>query len=310
MNNASHDFIKLCSRLFNQPLIEQQFVGARCISALSVIKTVSTELSAVQVRRRKTLPESYTVDKNLDMDKIWSPPKAAASAPRSGRQYCNAYSYGRMASTISPLQQVFKGDHSTASRYQTIDRNSEMDNILKRRNLALLLLQTRECVVRNFRHILHHYELTEQQWRIIRTLSERETMEQRQIGETCQILSPSLVGVLARMEEIDLVERARVDADQRRVLVSLTAKSQALVQEIAPLIEAQYQNLESGVGSKTVRDLYQALDRFLAKQDIPIAAVELPGRSIERSAAGVKQRRPAAAAIRARTRHAPAKPHR
>jgi homoprotocatechuate degradation regulator HpaR len=149
---------------------------------------------------------------------------------------------------------------------------------LKYRNLPLLLLQARELVIGKFRHILNHYELTEQQWRIIRALSEQDAMEPRQICEVCQILSPSLAGVLARMEEVDLVQRSRVDSDQRRVLVSLTAKSRKLVRDMAPQIERQYRNLEAGIGADSIRELYQVLDHFLAKRELPVTAVDLPAR--------------------------------
>ncbi|MDY7579262.1 homoprotocatechuate degradation operon regulator HpaR [Herbaspirillum sp. RTI4] len=151
-----------------------------------------------------------------------------------------------------------------------------MEKMSKHRNLALLLLQARECVMGNFRRILNHYGLTEQQWRVIRAISDNDApMEQWQICETCQILSPSLAGVLVRMEDMQLVERTRVDTDQRRILVTLLSKSHALIKDISPLIEQQYANLEAGIGAETVASLYQALDGFLSKQDNPIDLVDL-----------------------------------
>jgi homoprotocatechuate degradation regulator HpaR len=147
---------------------------------------------------------------------------------------------------------------------------------LEHRNLALLLLQARECVMGKMRRILNHHGLTEQQWRIIRELSEQESMEQWQICEACQIVSPSLAGVLARMEDMQLVQRSRVDSDQRRIVVALTAKSRGLVSVVAPLIEQQYTYIEAAVGAGAVQHLYRALDDFLAQQDAPVTPVELP----------------------------------
>jgi len=152
-----------------------------------------------------------------------------------------------------------------------------MNKPLKHRNLALLLLQARESVMGNFRRILNHHGLTEQQWRVIRAIHDNGApMEQWQICATCHILSPSLAGVLARMEEMQLVERNRVDTDQRRILVSLTPRSGALIAAIAPLIEQQYAYLEESVGAETVRNLYEALDRFLASQTADVEHVDLP----------------------------------
>src|SRR5690606_25157585 len=153
----------------------------------------------------------------------------------------------------------------------------EMNLSLKHRNLALLLLQARERLMGNFRRILSHHGLTEQQWRVIRAIHDNGApMEQWQICATCHILSPSLAGVLARMEAARLVDRNRVDTDQRRILVSLTDNSRALIDAIAPLVEQQYANVEKSVGIDTVRNLYDALDLFLANESSQVALVDLP----------------------------------
>ena len=155
-----------------------------------------------------------------------------------------------------------------------------MEKTLKHRNLALLLLQARECVMSNFRRILNHHGLTEQQWRVIRAISDNGApMEQWQICATCHILSPSLAGVLVRMEDMQLVQRTRVDTDQRRLLVALTPKSRVLIKAIAPLIEQQYANLEAGMGADNVGNLYDALDRFLTQRDSGIELVDLPAQN-------------------------------
>lgn len=171
-----------------------------------------------------------------------------------------------------------------------------MEETLKHRNLALLLLQARECVMSNFRRILNHHGLTEQQWRVIRAISDNgQAMEQWQICATCHILSPSLAGVLARMEEMQLVERNRVDTDQRRILVSLTSRSRILIRTIAPLIEQQYVKLEENIGMDAVRNLYTALDAFLANQKGPIELVELPAASRRVAARSAPRKRAAGA---------------
>jgi len=132
------------------------------------------------------------------------------------------------------------------------------------RNLPLLLLRAREDVIARFRPILHAHGVTEQQWRILRALAESEprALEPRQICDLCTLSSPSLTGVLARMDELGLVVRRRVDADQRRLLVSLTPKSRAIVRRMAPLVEREYRALEAAVGRELVHDAYALLDRL------------------------------------------------
>jgi homoprotocatechuate degradation regulator HpaR len=131
------------------------------------------------------------------------------------------------------------------------------------RNLPLLLLHARESVIAHFRPILNAHGVTEQQWRIVRALLERGPLEPRQIGEVCRVSSPSLAGVLARMDDLGLVQRERLAHDQRRVRVSLTARSRALANAMAPQIEAVYQAIESHIGSEFIERFYATLDELI-----------------------------------------------
>ncbi len=134
-------------------------------------------------------------------------------------------------------------------------------------NLPLLLLQVREGVLKRFRPLLLAHGFTEQQWRIIRAIHERGALEPREIGLLCGLSSPSLAGVLARMDEAGMVKRTRLKSDQRRVLVALTAQSLRQVDKLAPEINATYDTIESLLGKtqakhliKILRDACAALD--------------------------------------------------
>jgi homoprotocatechuate degradation regulator HpaR len=136
---------------------------------------------------------------------------------------------------------------------------------LKHRNLPLLLLQAREEVFSRFRPLLNDAGVTEQQWRVVRALLERGPMEPREICDICCLSSPSLAGILSRMDELGLVLRERFPNDQRRVLVSVSAKGADLAVQLAPRIEATYKELETLIGQTFARDLYRTLDLLLDK---------------------------------------------
>jgi homoprotocatechuate degradation regulator HpaR len=137
------------------------------------------------------------------------------------------------------------------------------------RNLPLLLLQAREHLMRRFRPILNAHGITEQQWRIVRALLDADGLEPRQIGDVCGISSPSLVGILERMEEIGFVARDRVAHDQRRVRVTLTRKSKSLAQRMAPSVEAEYQRMEQELGPQLIGRLYGDLDAVMQSSPSP-----------------------------------------
>lgn len=134
---------------------------------------------------------------------------------------------------------------------------------LAHRNLPLLLLQARELVMAHFRPILNANGVTEQQWRIIRVLLEAGPLEPREIGDRCRISSPSLAGVLGRMEEIGLIKRRRLEHDQRRQRVSLTARARALAMRMAPQIDATYRQIEAIAGPDFCGRMYATLDQLI-----------------------------------------------
>ena len=136
------------------------------------------------------------------------------------------------------------------------------------RNLPMLLLRARELMMARFRPLLTAQGLTEQQWRIIRALHENGPLEPRQICALCTISSPSLAGVLARMEDLGHVTKERFEDDQRRVRVSLTAQSEAIVERMKPMLEAEYRALEDKVGEKVVGDLYAAVDALIRELEV------------------------------------------
>ena len=151
-----------------------------------------------------------------------------------------------------------------------------MEARIKYRNLPQRFLKARECLMAHFRPILNHFGLTDQQWRVLRALDECGQLEPREICSLCQIHSASMAGMLARMEELSLVQRSRVAGDQRRVVVRLAPKGDQLVTEMAPLIDAQYQMIEDALGVQEIDTLFNALEAFIGGQRKTVARVELP----------------------------------
>lgn len=149
-----------------------------------------------------------------------------------------------------------------------------MSTLPRHRNLPQLMLQAREALMAQFRPILNENGITEQQWRIVRALLLHGPLEPRQLCELCQISSPSIVGVLQRMEEAGLVERERMAEDQRRVSVTATARSRQLGRRMFPAIDKRYGEIEQLVGVQTLQQAYDVLDALLAPLGQAGAAAE------------------------------------
>jgi DNA-binding MarR family transcriptional regulator len=96
----------------------------------------------------------------------------------------------------------------------------------------------------------------------VRVLLEAPFLEPREIGELCRISSPSLAGVLSRMEQLGLIARRRLQHDQRRVRVSLTPRARALATRMAPEINATYRRIEQLIGREFSERFEQMLERL------------------------------------------------
>ncbi len=138
-------------------------------------------------------------------------------------------------------------------------------------NMPQLLLKARDSLLQHFRPILNHFGVTEQQWRIMRALNESPTLEPRELCEICQISSPSMSGILARMEEIGLIGRSKFEGDQRRRKVHLSEAGASLLLQMGKLIDLQYAHLETAYGKQVFEDMRRALEAFLALETLPVA---------------------------------------
>lgn len=129
-------------------------------------------------------------------------------------------------------------------------------------SLTIALLQARETAMIPFRPILKRYQLTEQQWRIIRILAEVTTLDFNVLAQRACILPPSLTGILTRLERDGLVTRLRPLNDQRRLVAALTAEGMARYQQASVEIDAEYLQIARRFGADRLRQLQQLLAEF------------------------------------------------
>jgi homoprotocatechuate degradation regulator HpaR len=131
-----------------------------------------------------------------------------------------------------------------------------------RPSLTLTLLQAREAAMTFFRPSLNAHELTEQQWRVIRILSQQGELESYQISQQACILKPSMTGVLSRLERDGIVRRQKSQQDQRRVFVSLTERGEACFEAMRDDMERNYQKIQAQFGQDKLERLLDLLDEL------------------------------------------------
>ncbi|MDR7104331.1 homoprotocatechuate degradation regulator HpaR [Pseudomonas sp. PvR086] len=131
-----------------------------------------------------------------------------------------------------------------------------------RQSLTLTLLQAREAAMSFFRPSLNQHGLTEQQWRVIRILSQHGELEIYRLAELACILKPSMTGVLVRMEAAGMVHRRKAEQDQRRVLVTLAEKGEACFESMSQCMEENYQRLQAQLGEEKLQTLLGLLNEL------------------------------------------------
>lgn len=127
-------------------------------------------------------------------------------------------------------------------------------------SLPILLQKAREAVVLSTRSTLSGFDLTEQQWRVIRTTYLNGELNAQTLASQSAILGPSLSRILNRLEEDGVLLRKVSPGDQRELVISLSAKGKRLHQKVQPKIQANYDVLATKLSQSKVSQLVGLLD--------------------------------------------------
>jgi homoprotocatechuate degradation regulator HpaR len=136
-----------------------------------------------------------------------------------------------------------------------------------RRPLPISLLRAREAVMAKFRPMLARHDVTEQQWRVVRALSEASPLDASELARRAALLPPSLSRIVRAMEERRLIKRGKPEGDARRVLFSITPAGQALIKAVSPEREEIYRSIEQHFGPAELQRLLDMLDRLIERME-------------------------------------------
>lgn len=102
-------------------------------------------------------------------------------------------------------------------------------------SLAGSLLAAREAVMAPIRPHLRDAGVTEQQWRVLRVLSDEGPLDFKTLADRALLHAPSVTRIIKEMVDRGLILRIIDDADKRRSILSLTRSGRDLV-----LVTAQH----------------------------------------------------------------------
>ena len=132
-------------------------------------------------------------------------------------------------------------------------------------SLPMLLNRSLDAIMPPYRDLFQEFGVTEQQWRVLRVLWEQKHLTSAQISNLTLLPSPSLVGILDRLEKKDLVKRLRSTRDRREINIKITNLGRELQSKVMPkvkLIQNQTKEKLSPTEWKQINNILKKLDRI------------------------------------------------
>ena len=132
------------------------------------------------------------------------------------------------------------------------------------RSLPIALMRARERVMSPIRMMLAKSAITEQQWRILRALSEYGEMDSSSLADRSALLTPSLTRIINSMLAKGLVTQQRDNKDKRRQLIAITAGGQQIIDDNLAEATQIMRDVKLSLGAEkyeTLLDLLGQLDR-------------------------------------------------
>jgi homoprotocatechuate degradation regulator HpaR len=114
----------------------------------------------------------------------------------------------------------------------------------------------------SYRRLFQANDLTDQQWRVLRALWEKQHLTSAQISQITLLPPPSLVGILDRLEKKNLIGRLRSTKDRRHVHIIPTKKGRALMEHMMPMVERIHDDFMQRVTESEWAEFNRILDKL------------------------------------------------
>jgi len=113
------------------------------------------------------------------------------------------------------------------------------------------------------RDMLSETGITEQQWRVLRVLSEYGSLDTTTLADRASLLFPSLTRIATTMRNKGLITQTRDEVDRRRQFIAITEAGQKIIDDRAAQaaqIVADFQSTLGDDNYETLLDLLALLD--------------------------------------------------
>lgn len=129
-------------------------------------------------------------------------------------------------------------------------------------SFPMMMNRALDRVMPIYRELFSQYDVTEQQWRVLRVIWTNKSVTSSELSERTLLSPPSLVSIIDRLEKKGLVNRVRSVKDRRQVFVVATAMGRTLQQDMMPQVTKIQDRIAQSVSPSEWQTLQTILDKI------------------------------------------------
>jgi MarR family transcriptional regulator, transcriptional regulator for hemolysin len=122
---------------------------------------------------------------------------------------------------------------------------------IRRKNASIMSLKLKE------------YDITHEQWVVLRTIENNDFPTQKVIGDLTNKGKSTLTRILDQLEQKNFIERQINDEDRRYIVLVETDKGKTIVQQILPVEEKVRSRMMKGISEDDIMQVNNIFIKFL-----------------------------------------------
>jgi len=127
------------------------------------------------------------------------------------------------------------------------------------RSIGYLVRETHRAFQRELEPRIERFGITAGMWWFLRALWNQDGVSQTELSANVQVMGPTTVRAVERMEQRGLIERRREGSDGRKMFIYLTEEGRQLREKLVPVMLEVQEKASARLSSKEVEDLRRLL---------------------------------------------------
>lgn len=134
------------------------------------------------------------------------------------------------------------------------------------RDLVTGVIQLANLLMRHLAPVFEKANVTPQQWAILAAVAAaEEPLTLAGLARTMLVSKQNMTGMVARLEELGLIERQADPNDLRSSRLVLTRRGRSVVEKLRPVYDAWQRDLGSDIAERDLAALTRAVDRLIER---------------------------------------------